>query len=107
MKKLLIVGLVALVVVPDAGATDTDEYCRNTRPLVEKLVAIGDLKPKSADWREVYVSSGWYRYDFEAKQNIAKSIGKCLAPSGAAYFYDIKSGKEVARLTNFGGFKVN
>lgn len=106
MKRIACLVLV-LSLFSSTAEAGNEAMCSGATDLVRQLAELGDIKPKEKDWSQVYVSLRWYGYEFEQKKNVATIIAKCLAPSGATYFYDSKSGKEVARLTNFGGFKVN
>ena len=89
------------------AADPSSPFCQQTLPNLAQLEQLGDLKKKEADGTQYFVSGDWYRYDFEIKKSVSTIISKCVSSTSAVYYYDKKSGKEVARHTPFGGFKVN
>lgn len=102
MRKYLCIVVLILMFAQLAKAD-----CSGVPGLIGDLASTGLLKRRGDDWSQVYVSRDWYRMEFERKKSVAVAIAKCMAPNGAVYFYDVRSGKEVARFTNFGGFKAS
>ncbi len=105
-KAIFLVLLSSAHAFADSNAEKKATLCRDIIQSIETLKDGGLIMKHDKDWNKMSVSKEWYRTPLDAKKNLLKATTSCLSKGGILSVTDGFSGKEVAAVGPFVGYKV-